>query len=909
MGPFSSLQDGFGFASVASPNMVYTAGVGGDVNQIDPTVSNYPDTFVSVASGQSLSPGAIAADGSLVVATIASPCSFTNLCPGSLARVVPGPSLKWSFPVGAITPPVIGRQGYIYVGVQISAATNSTPYQGAIQAYDQNGHQVWTTNLDPGLYATDVIIGNDGLVYAVASDAPYQTYSSQGEMIELDQNTGQKKLTVTDLPGASELILFNGVAYVTGVNITAIPVAASGYDAQAPWPVRFHDNQRTANAMAPQNLGNTQVADQTRDNSLYAELGAASNIFSGSLTATSFIGDGSGLTNVNAINANHATSADAANNAFSLGGVSATNYARLDIGNAFSGNQNVTGTLTASAGVFGQGTCSGGSCTAGVTGQGYFGLLGTGSVYGAYTTANSGPGIHAESSSDAGVFGKGVIGVSGLTQNSAGIAGTFNAYNGAKILSGLNSGTEVFSVDTYGKLTSSGFSVPPAGTASGTNTGFNSGAFDQAASVYNGSTAVAETFRWQVEPTNQGTPSAAASMHLLFGATSAPTETGLSIKPDGTIGFAPGQTFPGAGGITGVTAGAGLSGGGTIGNINIGIPSGAVSNAMLVNPSLNVSAGAGLTGGGMVPLGGTTSLSLAPQTCAGGSAVTAHPFTCSPFAGLGANTFAGAQTMPGLTVSGGGVFGAPNYVGYAVVGNGAYGGVVGNSTNSAGVFGTSSSNTAVLGENAPGTTLQPFTGVGGPIGVEGTTSNPIGYGVFGFSTSNVAVYGCVGSLTACEPNTTPTNAAGVFNNSGGGNILLGQNNGTNEFTVDAQGDVTANGNISAGKSITIGAGGTPIMEYVSTTYSATLPVLTAASCTTFTTAALTGFTPGTSDTIALGLPKSLVSALGNNIFLIYQAWETTTSASPTLTIQICNPTGSRYSGGATGTIRIDVFKH
>ena len=88
-----------------------------------------------------------------------------------------------------------------------------------------------------------------------------------------------------------------------------------------------------------------------------------------------------------------------------------------------------------------------------------------------------------------------------------------------------------------------------------------------------------------------------------------------------------------------------------------------------------------------------------------------------------------------------------------------------------------------------------------------------------------------------------------------------------------------------------------------------LPVLTAGSCTTFTTAALTGFAPGTGDTIALGLPKSLVSSLGNGIFLLYQAWETTTNASPTLTLQVCNPAVSRYGGGATGTIRIDVFKH
>jgi hypothetical protein len=55
---------------------------------------------------------------------------------------------------------------------------------------------------------------------------------------------------------------------------------------------------------------------------------------------------------------------------------------------------------------------------------------------------------------------------------------------------------------------------------------------------------------------------------------------------------------------------------------------------MLANPSLSVNAGAGLTGGGSVSLGGTTTVSLAPNASAAGSAVTAHPFTCSPFATL-----------------------------------------------------------------------------------------------------------------------------------------------------------------------------------------------------------------------------------------------------------------------------------
>jgi hypothetical protein len=130
-----------------------------------------------------------------------------------------------------------------------------------------------------------------------------------------------------------------------------------------------------------------------------------------------------------------------------------------------------------------------------------------------------------------------------------------------------------------------------------------------------------------------------------------------------------------------------------------------------------------------------------------------------------------------------------------------------------------------------------------------------------------------------------------------------QGSGITAFQVDAAGDVAAAG------SVTIGTGGTPIVEYVSTTYSATLPALTSGKCTQFTTAALTGFNPGTSDTTALGLPSSLTSTLPAGIFLVWQAWETSTAASPTITIQVCNPTGSRYAGGVSGTIRIDVFKH
>src|SRR5262249_3101155 len=82
----------------------------------------------------------------------------------------------------------------------------------------------------------------------------------------------------------------------------------------------------------------------------------------GSVSATKFAGNGAGLTNINPANisagtanisilgnAATATSANVANsaldatNADNLGNVAAANYARLDIGNAFTGNQSVNG--------------------------------------------------------------------------------------------------------------------------------------------------------------------------------------------------------------------------------------------------------------------------------------------------------------------------------------------------------------------------------------------------------------------------------------------------------------------------------------------------------------------------------------------------------------------------------------
>ena len=102
------------------------------------------------------------------------------------------------------------------------------------------------------------------------------------------------------------------------------------------------------------------------DDSQYSQINGGNSFtgnqsVNGNVTATNFIGNGSGLTGVAAVTANTANFANAANtantagfatnagiaaNALALGGISFNNYARLDVGNNFTGNQFVLGDLS-----------------------------------------------------------------------------------------------------------------------------------------------------------------------------------------------------------------------------------------------------------------------------------------------------------------------------------------------------------------------------------------------------------------------------------------------------------------------------------------------------------------------------------------------------------------------------------
>ena len=157
------------------------------------------------------------------------------------------------------------------------------------------------------------------------------------------------------------------------------------------------------------------------------------------------------------------------------------------------------------------------------------------------------------------------------------------------------------------------------------------------ASAFNSASnaAVAQTFQLQVEPAGNNTASPYGTLNLLYGSGTSPlTETGLKINNKGLITFAAGQTFPGGGGgkgtITGVTAGTGLSGGGTTGVVTLKldtskVPELGTSNDFTAPQEFQANAGIGVapSGNGYTPLsvGGATSfgtwLSLA-NTSGGG---------------------------------------------------------------------------------------------------------------------------------------------------------------------------------------------------------------------------------------------------------------------------------------------------
>jgi trimeric autotransporter adhesin len=207
----------------------------------------------------------------------------------------------------------------------------------------------------------------------------------------------------------------------------------------------------------------------------------------------------------------------------------------------------------------------------------------------------------------------------------------------------------------------------------------------------------------------------------------------LKVAKNGQITFASGQTFPGTGTITGITAGTDLTGGGTSGHVTLNVNTSALNSTYAQLNAPNTFS--------------------ANQTVNG--TITATDLT------------PGASVIYGTSFNGQGVAGIDTGSGYGVYGQSNSGlGVYGGSNTFTGVSGASGSNVGVFGfsENAQGVQGQSLS----TIGVEGDSSSTSYYGVYGSNTASGGGYGVYGYGYVGVAGASNGGNAGVYATSDGG---------------------------------------------------------------------------------------------------------------------------------------------
>jgi hypothetical protein len=359
----------------------------------------------------------------------------------------------------------------------------------------------------------------------------------------------------------------------------------------------------------------------------------------------------------------------------------------------------------------------------------------------------------------------------------------FQSGSGATAKIGINTTTPAATLDVKGGAVVRGQLQLPSQGAATASAGFKSDPLNLLASSFNSgtATAVSQTFQWQAEPAGNDTTTPSGTLNLLFGSGVKPAETGLNIAGTGLIKFATGQTFPGTGTITGVTAGSGLTGGGTNGTVNLALTNACATNQVLqwngsawvcapaaTGTITGLTAGTDLTGGGssgnvtlnldttkvpqlnaantftqtqvinaINPFGGVLQASSPYQAIAG--TMTSNDFFTPAILGNASATGTGTTIgVEGLasTTSGYGVYGIGGASGAGVYGSGSDGvGVLGNSTSGAGVSGTSTNGAGVSGTSTAGDGVLGQTAGAITAGVDGVNTGS-GYGVLGRATGS-----------------------------------------------------------------------------------------------------------------------------------------------------------------------------
>jgi hypothetical protein len=249
--------------------------------------------------------------------------------------------------------------------------------------------------------------------------------------------------------------------------------------------------------------------------------------------------------------------------------------------------------------------------------------------------------------------------------------------SGGKV--GIGTTTPAATLDVKGAATLRGALTMIAQGAATATAGAESNPVDLLAASFDSTTdtSITQHFRWQAEAAGNDTANPSGTLNLLYAPGSgAPAETGLSVNSKGLLTFGTGQTFPGAGTITGITAGAGLTGGGTAGNVTLGLTTACASGQTLqwngsawtcktvgAGTITGVTAGVGLGGGGTsgsVTLSNTGVLALtggAGISSSGGNSPVVSlntSYTDGRYLQVAGGSMSGALNLPanGLTAAG-----------------------------------------------------------------------------------------------------------------------------------------------------------------------------------------------------------------------------------------------------------------